>query len=293
MSHRVWATAPRVFGHMVPNSGGSVRHVIVAIHRKGCPPLATPGASHPQDPPDRDSGVTSERISALISNPLPRDALTVNVAGRKVTGPDDGFGKLWRKHYWVRLNGSAVTPVELIEVWKERYTEFWPKGSHLYQPPGGLEEGDVAAADLAMIGGTRVGTGIIVIEETDTSFTFATLEGHTFAGTISFSGRDDAGVTLANVEVIMRASDPLYELGMPLGGHRHENRFWKASLVALAKSFGVEAEPDMVMECLDPRRKWRNATNIVHNAFLHTITYLVARPFRRLAGGQGSRGRST
>jgi len=252
--------------------------------------LDTPGAAQPHDPSDHPPGVAPERISALISAPLPREALARNVAGRKITGPDDGFGKLWRKRYWIRLTGATVTPAELVTVWKDRYTEFWPKGSRLYQPPEGLAEGDVAAADLAMIGGIRVGTGIVVIEETDRSFAFATLEGHTFAGTITFSADDDTGVTVARVEVIMRASDPLYEVGMPLGGHRHENRFWKASLVALAKSYGVEAEPDMAMDCLDSHRKWVNATNIVDNAFLHTITYLVARPFRRLAGGRGSRG---
>jgi hypothetical protein len=253
-------------------------------------PLVNPGTAHPHEPPDRDPGDTSERISALISDPLPRGALTKNVAGRKVTGPEDGFGKLWRKRYWIRLAGSAVTPDELIEVWRTRYTAFWPKGSRLYQPPDGLEQGDVAAADLAMIGGTRVGTGIVVTEERETSFTFATLQRHTFNGTIAFTGRNDGGATEAHVEVIARASDPLYELFMPLGGHWHENRFWKASLSALARHFGVEAQPEMSMECLDKRRKWRNAGNIVHNAFLHTAAYLIARPFRRLGRRLRSRG---
>jgi hypothetical protein len=255
--------------------------------------VVNPGTAHPPDPLDREPGDTSERISALISDPLPRGALVENVAGRKVTGPEDGFGRLWRKRYWVRLAGSTITPAELIEVWTTRYTEFWPEGSRLYQPTSGLEQGDVAAADLAMIGGTRVGTGIVVTEEHDTSFTFASLQGHTFNGTITFTGHEDGGVTVAQVEVNARASDPLYEIFMPLGGHWHENRFWKASLSALARHFGVEAQPEMSMECLDTRRKWRNAGNIVHNAFLHTAAYLVARPFRRLAHWLRSRGRST
>ncbi len=109
-----------------------------------------------------------------------------------------------------------MTPSGLVDVWKKRYTEFWPKGSHLYQPPEGLETGDVAAADLAMIAGTRVATGIIVLNVDDTSFTFATLQGHTFCGTITFSGVEEDGATVARVDVIMRASDPIYEIGMPL-----------------------------------------------------------------------------
>jgi hypothetical protein len=254
--------------------------------------LVNPDAAQLHDPPDRGPGDTSERISALISDPLPREALAMNVEGRKVTAPDDGFGKLWRKRYWIRLVGSTVTPAELVAVWKARYTEFWPEGSRLYQPPDGLEQGDVAAADLAMIGGTRLGTGIAVTGERDTSFTFASLQGHTFNGTITFTGSDDGGVTVARVEVNARASDPLYEIAMPLGGHWHENRFWKASLAALARHFGVESRPEMSMECLDKQRKWRNAPNIVHNAFLHTAAYLAARPFRRLARWLRSRGRS-
>jgi hypothetical protein len=253
-------------------------------------PLVNRGADHPQEPPDHDPGTTPERISALISDPLPREALETNVEGREISGPDDGFGKLWHKQFWIRLDGATVTPEELIEVWKARYTEFWPKGSHLYQPPDGLEQGDVAAADLAMIGGTRVGTGIVVTDVSDTSFTFSTLQGHTLSGTITFSGKDDAGVTVAHVDVVMRASDPIYEIGMPLGGHHHENKFWEASLSALANFFGVNAEAEMSMVCLDTHRKWRNVTNIVHNAFLHTYFQLAARPFGRLARGMRSRG---
>ncbi len=255
--------------------------------------LVTPGASHPQHPPDHQSDEDPERISALISEPLPREALSVNVEGRRVTGPDDGFGKLWHKQFWIRLEGATVTPSELIEVWNAKYTEFWPKGSHLYQPPDGLDEGDVAAADLAMIGGTRVGTGIVVTDVSDTSFTFATLEGHTLSGTITFSGKDDAGVTVAHVDVVMRAADPIYEIGMPLGGHHHENKFWEASLVALARHFGVESEPKSQIECLDTGRKWRNTTNVVHNAFLHTAFYLVARSARRPVTWLRSRGTSS
>jgi hypothetical protein len=243
--------------------------------------------------PDHGPADTSEPISLVISDPLPQEALDENVDGRRVTAVDDGFGKLWRKNYWIRLEGASVTPTELIDVWKRRYTEFWPKGSHLYQPADGLAAGDVAAADLAMIGGVRVGTGIFVLRVTDTSFTFATLEGHTFCGTITFSGVEERGATVARVSVVMRASDPIYELGMPLGGHHHENKFWEASLRALARYFEVETEPGMEMEVLDAKRQWRNARNVVHNAFLHTAFTVITRPIRRIVDRMRGRGLST
>lgn len=251
------------------------------------------GATQPRDVPGHDPATESERVSAVVSDPLPREALDLNVDGRQVMGPDNGFGKLWHKRYWIRLPASAVSPEALIETWKARYSEFWPEGSRLYQPPDGLDPGDVAAADLAMIGGTRIGTGIVVADAGDTSFTFATLKGHTLAGTITFTGRHEDNATVAQVEVIMRAGDPLYEIGMPLGGHQHENKFWQASLVALGHHFGVEAQPEKSIECLDNRRKWRNASNITHNAFLHTAAYLVMRQFRRLTGSQSAKGNSS
>lgn len=238
----------------------------------------------------RDPADSSERISSVISDPLPDDVLEDNVQDHAVTSPDDGFGKLWRKRYWVRLEGADVAPADLIEVWQEHYSDFWPEGSKLYQPAGGLKEGDVAPIDLAMEGGARIGTGIAVVDTTDTSFTFATLEGHTLSGTITFSARDDDGVTVAEVNVLMRASDPLYEIGMPLGGHRHEDAFWESSLRAMARHFGVETQPEMRATCEDSHRKWRNASNIVDNAFLRTSANLIAKPLRRIADRVLSKG---
>lgn len=255
--------------------------------------MVNPGTAHPDESADHGPADTSEDISVVVSDPLPAEALVENVEGRRVTGVEDGFGKLWCKRYWIRLEGASVTPEEVIGVWKKRYTEFWPKGSHLYQPPEGLSTGDVAAADLAMIGGTRVGTGIIVINDTETSFTFATLQGHTFAGTITFSAVEENGATVARVEVVMRPSDPIYEIGMPLGGHQHENKFWQASLRALAEYLGVEAEPGMEMEVLNPKRRWRNATNIRYNAFLHTALTVITRPIRLVVDRLRARGQST
>ncbi len=251
------------------------------------------GTMPPGDASKQDIAVEPERISALISDALPAGALKENIEGHSVSNHDDGFGKLWHKRFWIRLPASAVSPETLIETWKEHYSEFWPKGSRLYESPQGLDEGEVAAADIAMIAGTRVGTGIIVTDSRDRAFRFATLQGHTFSGTITFSSKQDGQDTVAQVDVVMRASDPLYEVGMPLGGHQHENKFWKASLVALARYFGVEAGPESTIECIDKRRKWSNASNIVHNAFLHTAAYLAMRPFRRFTRKQRAKGNTS
>lgn len=244
--------------------------------------MTDPEDASSQNVPKHDPADTSQQISGVVTDPLPASALRENTEGRKLTTSPDGFGKLWRKHFWIRIDGAAVTPAELIGLWKNHYSDFWPKGSHLYQPPGGIKEGDVAPVDLSMLGGLRIGTGVVVTDIRDTSFTFSSLQGHTFCGTITFSGSEDRGATIAEVETILRASDPLYEIGMALGGHRYENRFWKASLVALARSFDLDSPPGMTMECLDSRRQWRHATNIVHNALLHTLVSVIADRVRHL-----------
>ena len=235
-------------------------------------------------PDDRpDAGETSQ--------PLPQDSLDINVEGREPTAPDDGFGQLWRKRHRVRLLGANVSPEEVIRVWRERFGEFWPEGNEFYRPLTGLEPGEVALIDLEMPSGSRLSTGIIVVDVKPTSFTFVTPQGHTFAGYVTFSSYyDEAGTTIAQVEILMRASDPFFELGLPIGGHKREDQFWEGTLSKLAAHFGVDEEPEMLVLRLDSRRKWRNAVNIVHNSYLHTAFYMATRPLRRLIGkliGQG------
>jgi len=56
-----------------------------------------------------------------------------------------------------------------------------------------------------------------------------------FAGWISFSAESDNEGTLVQAQVLMRANDPLYELGLTFGGHRNEDQFWNETLTALAQ----------------------------------------------------------
>lgn len=218
------------------------------------------------------------------SDPLPADSLAINVEGREITAPDDGFGQLWRKRYRIHLTGADVAPEAVVRTWRERFGEFWPEGNRFYRSLTGIQPGEVALADLEMLAGSRLSTGIVVTRVEPTSFTFMTPQGHTFAGEITFSAYQEAGTTLAQVEILMRPSDPIFEIGMPLGGHKREDAFWETTLTKLAGSFGVTERVEMITICIDRRRKWRNATNIVHNAYIHTGIYMATRPFRMLVG---------
>jgi len=215
----------------------------------------------------------------------------INVAGRRPTSPVQGFGRMWQKTYRVRLAGSEATPAEVIAVWKRDFPSFWPKGNRFFAPLAGIAPGEVAVLDLSMPGRIKLSTGVLVMYADEESFTLMTPQGHMFAGWITFSAYPQDGATVAQAQVLMRASDPLYEVGMTMGGHRQEDRHWEHTLRALAESFGVEGEVATETVCVDRRRQWGNAGNVWHNAGIRSGVYTAAapvrfatRPFRRGGG---------
>jgi len=232
------------------------------------PPAAAPPASNWAAP-----------VARLEVGAVPADALNFNVAGRRLAGPVQGFGQLWQKTYRVRLAGAEVTPQAVIRTWKEHFGEFWPKGNHFYGPLTSLAPGEVAVLNLALPGKMTLSTGVLVVYADDESFAFMTPEGHQFASLITFSSyAEDAG-PVVQIQALLRASDPLYELSMPLVAHRTEDRFWNDTLQALAARFGVtEATVEMQRVCVDRRRQWRYAGNIRQNAAIRTALYTMTHP---------------
>jgi len=201
---------------------------------------------------------------------------TVN--GRRISGPVQGFGKLWQKTFRVPLDDVAVDPEAVVARWRERYGEFWPEGNEFRSPLAGVAPGEIALLS-GRAGGLTLSTGILVIFADETSFAFITPEGHPFAGLITFSAdRDADGTTAAQVQLLIRAHDPMIEMGMALGGHRKEEKLWLETVGALARSYGV-LQPEVVRTsvCVDRRRQWRRVGNIRHDAALRALT----RPFRR------------
>ncbi|HEV2127070.1 MAG TPA: hypothetical protein VGR22_00450 [Thermomicrobiales bacterium] len=244
--------------------------------------MVQPGDVRLQHDADKDKAVGAKHHS-FSPDPLPLDSLDLNVEGRDLAPPQEGFGQLWRKRFRIRLTGANVPSTEVVRVWREHFGEFWPESNRFYRPLGGLKPGEVALADLEMAPGGRLSTGVVVVDASPTSFTFMTPRGHSFAGQITFSAHDEAGTTIAQVEILMRASDPLFEISLLLGGHKRENEFWQTTLLELADHFGVEdQEPEVTITCPDPNRQWSKATNIVYNSLLHTAFYMATRPLRRL-----------
>jgi hypothetical protein len=230
---------------------------------------------------DRDSAAAWARpVDRLQVGALPSDAVNLNVTGRRLVGPVQGFGRLWQKTYRVQLAG--VDPRTVIATWKAEFGAFWPSGNRFYGPLTGIAPGEVALLNLAAPGGQLLSTGVMVIYADGESFTFMTPEGHMFAAWITFSADGDASVSTVQIQVLLRANDPIYELLMAAGGHRKENEFWLATLRNLAARFGTAAEPTFEQQCVDRRRQWHRAGNVRHNAALRSGVWSIGHPIRTL-----------
>ena len=221
---------------------------------------------------------------------LPAEAINLNVSGRELTGLIRGFGQLWKKTYRVRLSGAQVKPEEVIRVWKENFPKFWPKGNHFYGSGGGIVPGEVAVLNLAAPGGFTgpggmplISTGVMVIFADEESFSFMTPEGHMFAGMITFSAYEEDVATVAQVQALVRANDPLYEISFRMGfGHKAEDAFWQQTLENLSKEFGVQGYVQQVVSVEDPRIQWSQAKNIWKNAAIRTTINLPVRVIRQV-----------
>jgi hypothetical protein len=228
----------------------------------------------------RDEESWAKSVARLEVKDVPDGAVNLNVEGRRLTSPIQGFGKMWQKTYQVRVPAERVSPTELIATWKERFREFWPEGNHFYGALTGIAPGDVALLNMTLPGRMKLSTGVMVLYADEESFTLMTPQGHMFAGWITFSASELDGDTVAQAQVLMRAGDPIFEMGLAMGGHRQEDRFWQATLTALAAHFGHEGEVDTRVVCVDRKRQWRNWRNVWHSAAIRSTLYTMGAPGR-------------
>jgi len=234
-----------------------------------------------------DRGNWAKPVAKLEPSHIPVGALNT-VGGKEALSPIQGFGKMWQKTYSVTLEGVEVTPQEVVAVWKAEFPSFWPKGGRFYAPLTGIEPGEVALLEAPIGGGLKLSTGVFVLYADEESFTFMTPQGHVFAGWITFSAfRAGDGPTVAQAQVLMRAQDPITEIGLTLVGHRKEDAFWLATLQSLAARFGVEGAPERKTVCVDRRRQWSRAGNVRHNVGLRSSIHTATSPLRRRSRPDG------
>ncbi len=199
----------------------------------------------------------------------------VNVGGRRLNGPQQGFGPMWQKTYKVRIPG--VAPERVISEWKANYGTFWPSHSKFNAPVAGIQPGEVGNIQSMQV----LSTGIMVLYTDDTSFSFMTPEGHPFAGWITFSSYDDGG-TVGQVQLIIRPSDPLWDLVFLFGFAKGEDLMWQHTLRSLAAHFDIRTEPETNLVKVDKKRLWKNAGNITKNSAIGSALHILGTPVRAL-----------
>ena len=239
-------------------------------------PQPVPGSS-------RDAAYWAELATATLTvGEMPREAVNLNVEGHRVFGPLQGFGPLWKKTFRIRLAGCPeVTPTEIIRIWKTEFPHFWPRGQRFFASRRGIVPGEVALLNLKAAG-LPLETGMLVLYADDESFTLMTPQGHMYASWITFSAYydDDAVCSVAQVQMLLRAGDPVFALIMRYGGFRFENGVWQHTLRALAKRFDVHGDVQTEEVCLDPRMQWAYVSNIWYNAGMRTAFYTAVAPVR-------------
>jgi hypothetical protein len=218
----------------------------------------TESTSQSSTPESRDAAYWAQlATNTLTVRDVPPGAINLNVEGHAVYGPLQGFGTLWRKTFRVRLAPEEqLSPSEVMRVWKADFGQFWPKGQRFYASTAGIVPGEVALIN-GLVGGLPMDTGMLVLYADDSCFTLMTPRGHVFSSWITFSSELEEQDTYAQVQMLLRAGDPIFAAIMRLGGFRFEDGMWHRTLRNLAAHFDSEGEVEQENVCLDPRLQWR------------------------------------
>ena len=244
--------------------------------------LDTPGAPLPVPPnrvgPDqpkihkRPTDSWAKPVERLNISEKPAGASTLNVHGRRLFGPLQGFGQLWQKTYRIGLRESKLTPQQVIATWKQRVPKLKPPKKRFYPSSLGITPNALVLIDAQTPGGP-ISTGVMVLYAGAESFTLMTPAGHPEAGWVTFSSYVEEGCTFAQVQVMARAGDPLYELAFVFFGSKLQDEIWTHVLKELAAQLGTSGDVQMEKTLLDRKHQWGRVWNIWYNAQLRTLLY--------------------
>jgi anti-anti-sigma regulatory factor len=201
---------------------------------------------------------------------MPSEAINLNVNGRRIAGPLQGFGQLWEKTYTAILKDIKLSPHELIEILKTNFTRFQPSSNRFYPGPKGIKPGETILINADTPGGLIV-TGVMVLYAGATSFTFITPEGHPESGWVTFSAEENAGSITIQIQGLARASDPVYEVAFRLAGSKLQQGIWTHVLQSLLRCVGSNSQIEVAPVCLDKKLQWSKFFNIFANAQVLTI----------------------
>ena len=237
------------------------------------PPVPSHGVEIAQRPASRRSTESwAKPVDQLNISKIPVGALSLNVQGRRLFGPLQGFGQMWQKTYRIALRKRELTPHQVIATWKENVPRLKPPQKRFYPSSLGIAPNELVLIDAETVAGP-ISTGVMVLYAGAESFTLMTPAGHPEAGWVTFSSYVEDGCTFAQVQVLARASDPFYELAFRLAASKLQDQIWTHVLTELAALLGTSGDVQMHQTLLDPKLQWKRAGNIWYNAQLRTLLY--------------------
>jgi hypothetical protein len=250
-----------------------------------------------QDQEIRAQASWAAPVAKLKVSDLPSGAMALNIEGHQVLSPLQGFGRMWQRNYRVRLEGIAATPAEVVRDWKTNFAVFQPPQNQFYPTLSGIKPGEMVFINTklplgpGMPGLIPMKSGVMILYADDEQFTVMTPEGFPISGWNTFSAYEEDGCTVAQVQGLIRASDPIYEFGFRfMGGEKEEDKTWYAVLENLAAHWGVKGQVQFQKTLIDPKMQWKYAGNAWKNAAIRTFFYVLATPFRWLLNLGKARG---
>ncbi len=237
----------------------------------------------------RDASSWAPPVTRLSVNDIPAGARNLNVDGRLLNGPMQGFGQLWRRTYRIVIAsnaGQGITPEQVTALWKQKLPDFMPSNNRFYPSLSGVKPGELVLINASMPiipGGMPVATGVLVLYADEVSFTVMTPEGHPESGFNTFSVFEENGLVYGQVESLARTTDPIYEIGYSLFNFsKTHDTIWCGVLTNLAGQFGAPGEVTVNKVLVDSKRQWLRAGNVWQNAVVRTSLYILLTPVRWL-----------
>jgi Domain of unknown function (DUF1990) len=142
-----------------------------------------------------------------VGPPLP-DGLV----DQRVQRTQDGVGPLFRRRYAVRIEGSSMTPEQLVTTIARNPNRAAPVEVAFFRKTRG-EKGPLQVGDEYRVRMPGPWDGPVrVVDRSPTSFRFATLRGHLEAGQIEFRAVQEGAALRFEIESWARSGDRLSAL---------------------------------------------------------------------------------
>lgn len=220
------------------------------------------------------------KVERLHVTERPEGAFTKNMDKRRLLGQLQGFGPMWEKTYWLDIKKPGLKAEDVIKAMQGHFLEFQPPENSFYPTSKGIAPGEMIFIDSKTPGGI-VSTGVMVLYMDDRSFTFITPQGHPEAGWITFSVEERADSVYAQIQGLVRASDPFFELAFTIAGSKFQETIWKHVLSSLAKYLGAEETVQMKKYRPAVDLQWSKSGNIWYNSQIRSLPSNITRLFKR------------